>query len=201
MIAIAEFETLKQKVFERLEKELPAGLTYHGVAHTMDVLAKSEEIAFKEGITNAEDLMLLKVAALYHDNGFLEIYIGHEEKSCCLLRKELNGCFTADELEKICGMIRATKIPQNPLTHLEQIICDADLDYLGRDDFYPVSDTLRLEFLAYNIVKDNREWEEKQISFFEKHHYFTATSNSTRNSEKQQRLTELKRKFSLQYGS
>jgi hypothetical protein len=144
--------------------------------------------------------MLLRTAALYHDNGFLEVYMGHEEKSCCIMREQVDGCFNEEELNKICGMIMATKIPQTPLNLLEQIICDADLDYLGRDDFYPVSNMLRLEFLAYNIVKSEKEWEEKQIIFFEKHHYFTATSNNSRNSEKQKRLVELKKQFSLQYG-
>ena len=33
----------------------------------------------------------------------------------------------------------ATKIPQTPLTKLEEIICDADLDYLGREDFFEIS--------------------------------------------------------------
>jgi len=71
---------------------------------------------------------------------------------------------------------------------------------LGRKDFYSTSDALKNEFLTYNIVKNQKEWEEKQISFFENHHYFTATSNNKRSTEKQQRLTELKQKFSLQYG-
>ena len=200
MITLAEFENLKQKVLTRLEKELPENLTYHSVAHTIDVFEKSEEIALKERITNHEDLLLLKTAALYHDNGFLEAYIGHEEKSCSIMFEQVNSSFSETELNMICGMIMATKIPQTPLNLLEQIICDADLDYLGREDFYPVSNFLRLEFFAYNIVKSEKEWEEKQILFFEKHHYFTETSNNKRNSEKQQRLSELKKQFNLQYG-
>jgi uncharacterized protein len=201
MITVDEFETLQQKVLGQLEKELSVNLTYHCVAHTVDVLEKAVEIAKHEGVTDENEMMLLKVAALFHDLGFLQVYMGHEEKSCLMMREEVGTLFNEEELKKICGMIMATKIPQTPLTHLEQIICDADLDYLGREDFYPISDALRIEFLAYKIVKDDREWEEKQIGFFEKHQYFTATSNNNRNSEKQQRLTELKKKFSLQYGS
>ncbi|MEP6845771.1 MAG: phosphohydrolase, partial [Panacibacter sp.] len=103
-------------------------------------------------------------------------------------------------LEKICGLIMATKIPQRPLTHLEKIICDADLDYLGRDDFRRISNALRLEFLAHDIVKNDREWEEKQIHFFEQHKYFTTTSNNLRNAMKLQQLAKLKQIFSLNYG-
>jgi uncharacterized protein len=200
MITVDEFQTLQQEVLGRLKKELSANLTYHSVAHTVDVLEKAVEIAKQEGVNNENEIMLLKVAALFHDKGFLEVYMGHEEKSCFMMRNEVGSLFTGEELEKICGMIMATKIPQTPLTHLEEIICDADLDYLGRNDFYITSDALRKEFLAYNIVKNEKEWEEKQIGFFEKHHYFTATSNNKRNAEKQERLTELKKKFNLQYG-
>ena len=200
MITDDEFETLRQKVIGQLEKKLSVNLTYHSVAHTMDVLEKAVEIAKQEGVNNENEIMLLKVAALFHDTGFLEVYMGHEEKSCFIMRDEVSVLFDKEELEEICGMIMATKIPQTPLTRLEEIICDADLDYLGRKDFYSTSDALKNEFLTYNIVKNQKEWEEKQINFFENHHYFTATSNNKRSTEKQQRLTELKQKFSLQYG-
>jgi len=197
----AEFEKLKYRILKQLEEQLPSDLTYHNAGHTADVLDKAEKIAVQEGITQADELILIKIAALFHDNGFLHTYKGHEEKSCAIMRAEMKELLNEVALEKICGMIMATKIPQTPKTHLEEIICDADLDYLGRDDFNPISNALRLEFFANNIVKDNREWEEKQISFFEMHHYFTHTSNTSRNTCKEQRLTALKKIFSLQYGS
>ena len=199
-MTVAEFEKLKQKVLRRLEEQLPANLTYHNARHTADVLEQAEEIAKQEGVSGEEEILLLKIASLFHDNGFLHAYQGHEEKSCGIMREQMQDVLDDTALEKICGLIMATKIPQTPKTHLEEIICDADLDYLGRDDFKPISNALRKEFLAYNIVKDDREWEEKQIRFFEQHHYFTTTSNNNRNSEKQQRLAELKHNFRLHYG-
>src|SRR5678816_3445426 len=75
-------------------------------------------------------------------------------------------------------MIMATKIPQTPHTLLEQIICDADLDYLGRNDFEPISRSLYKEFLTYKIIPEDIIWDHIQIKFFESHHYFTGTSIS-----------------------
>lgn len=197
----AEFGKLKHKILDQLEEQLDGDLTYHNALHTADVLEKAVQIARQEGITEKEELMLLKIAALFHDNGFLYTYTDHEERSCIIMRAQMQEFFNEAALEKICGMIMATKIPQAPKTHLEEIICDADLDYLGREDFEPISNALRLEFLAHGIVKDNREWEEKQVRFFEQHRYFTATSNNYRNAGKQQRLIVLKKMFGLQYGS
>ncbi|QEC68382.1 HD domain-containing protein [Panacibacter ginsenosidivorans] len=199
-MTVAEFEEIKRKVLRQLEDQLPENLTYHNASHTADVLEQAQYIAQQEGFTNEEEIMLLKIAALFHDTGFLKVYKNHEAKGCAIVRVQMQHIFDEAALEKICGLIMATKIPQKPLTPLEEIICDADLDYLGREDFGPISNALRLEFLANNIVKNDREWQEKQISFFEQHKYFTATSNSKRNSRKQERLQELKTIFSLQYG-
>ena len=200
MITIAEFEKLKGDVFLQLEEHLAKNLTYHNIYHTKDVLEQSERIANEEGVTDEYDLILLKIAALYHDNGFFKSYRGHEEQSCLIMRAALGNKFSEYALEAIEGMIMATKIPQSPKTLLEQIICDADLDYLGREDFLPISDSLKKEFLAYNIVRNDKEWQQQQISFFETHEYFTKTSNNNRNALKQERLKELKAAFSLQYG-
>lgn len=196
----AEFEQLKLNVLNHLGEQLPANLTYHNAGHTEDVLEQAELIAKKEGITEEEDLMALRIAALFHDNGFLLGYTDHEIKSCCIMKEQMKGKTTEAQIEKICGLIMATKIPQSPKTHLEEIICDADLDYLGRDDFEPVSDSLREEFLAHGVVQNDREWQEKQIKFFEQHRYFTVTSNNLRNAAKQERLRTLREVYSSQYG-
>ena len=86
----------------------------------------------------------------------------------------------------------ATKIPQTPHNLLEQIICDADLDYLGRNDFEPISRSLYTEFLTYKIIPENIIWDHIQIKFFESHHYFTGTSISKRNENKLKHLKLLK---------
>ena len=100
------------------------------------------------------------------------------------MRRKLGNKLDESELTEVCKMIMATRIPQTPLDHLGEIICDADLDYLGRDDFPEISDGLRLEFLQYGIVKDDLDWEEKQISFLKHHTYFTDNSKQLRQSVK-----------------
>jgi hypothetical protein len=86
----------------------------------------------------------------------------------------------------------ATKIPQTPHSRLEEIICDADLDYLGRPDFFPISDSLYEEVKIKGWVTDKREWNIKQVAFFRSHHYFTATSKKLREGEKQKHLEMIK---------
>lgn len=185
-------ETICQQIIARLQDELDPGLKYHNVFHTKDVMEQTEIIAKAEGIKDGHELDLLKIATAYHDTGFLFTYKNHEEKGCEIARNELAVHLAPKDLEAVCRMIMATKIPQSPKNLLEEIICDADLDYLGRDDFEPISNNLHKEFLDFDILRKEDDWNDIQIKFFELHHYFTQTSLSKRNNKKQEHLNLLK---------
>ncbi len=190
---LIDFEKWKQKVLGMLSSQLSPMLTYHTMEHTMDVIEQCERLALAEGIKDDEELLPLRLASLYHDTGFLYVYHDHEEKSCAIVREHLQDeSMSNDTISLICSLIMVTKIPQTPKTHLEEIICDADLDYLGRDDFESISDKLKKEFFAFGFVKTEEEWNEVQIRFIESHCYFTKTAQHTRTEKKEQHLQQLK---------
>lgn len=186
------FTSIKQPILSKLEKELDPRLGYHNISHTLDVMKQAQRIASKEGVNDNHDLLLLKTATLFHDSGFLFVYKGHEEKSCEIANENLKEVFNRTDLQKIFGMIMATKIPQTPHNLLEQIICDADLDYLGRNDFEPISKQLHKEFITFKIIPEDCVWDHIQIKFFETHHYFTKTAITKRNKIKLKHLAILK---------
>jgi predicted metal-dependent HD superfamily phosphohydrolase len=178
-----------------MERNLEPKLTYHNLAHTKDVMKQVERIAIGEQVPQQNDILLLKVAALFHDSGFLETYKHHEEKSVEFMMRNLaEGDLTELEIDRVTGMIMATKIPQSPKNKLEQIICDADLDYLGRDDFERISNGLKEEFLEYGVIKSEADWDPLQIKFFEMHTYFTETCRTDRAPQKKLHLEQLKAK-------
>src|SRR5215210_2417707 len=190
------FTDIEMHVIDKLEQGLSPALTYHNVAHTLDVLNRAVDIAKREGIEDENDLLLLKISALYHDVGFLQIYTGHEEISCEVAGKELfEFGFSKEQIEKICGMIRASKVPQQPSNVLEEVICDADLDYLGRNDFFQIGEGLFKEFLDQKIVSDEKSWNSLQVRFLENHHYFTTTAKERRQKQKQIHLDAIKDKL------
>ena len=190
-----EYEKLNKIILKRLRENLPEHLSYHSVMHVKDVIDAVEKIAKSEGV-NDEDLVLLKTAALFHDTGFLFGSKNHEEKSCEIAAEYLlEYGFSQDQLDKINGMIIATKIPQTPKNHLEQIVADADLDYLGRDDFFVIGDKLFEELSMFGIVNSERDWNLLQEKFLESHHYFTETAINSRNQKKQDNLDIIKTKL------
>jgi uncharacterized protein len=186
------FLELKSKILTMLHNSLDPRLTYHSPAHTEDVLQQVERIALAEHISETRLTMLMRIAALFHDTGFLRTYKEHEQMSCVIFREAVDTCQFE---EIIIGMIMATRIPQSPVTLPEMIICDADLDYLGRTDFGTISQALKNEFLAFGVIKNEEEWDQLQVKFFENHQYFTRSSRHDRHPVKQEHLKRLKQKI------
>lgn len=186
-----DFQGAKEYIQTRLKEELPHSLYYHGYQHTVDVCVATERFAQLEGV-DAEDITLLKTAAWFHDSGFLTTYSNHEAVGIELAERILPDFgFNDEQISKIAGMIASTKIPQNPQNHLEQILCDADLEYLGGKDYYPIAESLRKELDERNLLADHRQWVEMQIKFLQTHHYFTDTAKELCNKQKEDRLKEL----------
>ena len=123
-----DFESVKEIVLAELDG-LDPHLTYHSKEHTIDVMKQALRIAASEGIEDPYQLLSLKYATLFHDIGFLRTYANHEAKGCELFLEYCAGKnFSDKEKSDIQSLILATRLPQHPKTHLEQIICDADLD-------------------------------------------------------------------------
>ena len=186
------YRKAEKYIVKRLKKELPDNLHYHDLRHTTDVCAAVERLALMEGI-EGDDIFLLKTAALYHDAGFVHQYANNEDIGAALAREVLPRFgYTEDQINTICKLIQATKVPQKPSNHLEQIICDADLDYLGGDEFHFIADKLKRELMERDIVQYDKQWDELQIKFLTAHTYFTKTAIRLRQANKLERIQEIR---------
>jgi predicted metal-dependent HD superfamily phosphohydrolase len=180
-------------IVNALRRSLSPTLYYHGLHHTLDVTEVAMELAAAEAVTDAEAVTLLRTAALYHDAGFLHSYQGHEAQGCELARATLPDFgYTRGQIEQICAMVMATKYPQEPQSHLAEILCDADLDYLGRPDFEPISTSLFHELMSRQLLDGERAWFELQAEFLTHHRYWTATAIARRAAPKQARLDHIR---------
>ena len=189
-----DFNAASEYIIHRLRLELNPGLSYHCAEHTFDVLEAVNRISVLERIEH-HDHLVLQTAALYHDAGMIVQYKDHESASVLLARQTLPRFgYSPAEIDQIAGLIMVTKLPQRPYTLHEQIICDADLDYLGRDDFYINSFKLRLEWQVNGVLNTTlAEWINIQFNFLNNHRYFTNSAILLRNEKKLQHLDEIKR--------
>lgn len=188
---LIQFTDIQEIILDKLEKELPDYLYYHNVKHTVDVVTEVELIGWGEGCTD-EEILLLKTAGLFHDAGHTIAYDNHEFYGTELAREMLPKFnYSPEQIDRICSIIMATKLPPRPTNLLENIICDSDLDYLGRSDFIPVSNTLYEELKAQNKMGSLNDWNKIQVKFISGHQYFTSTARSLREVNKQLQIERI----------
>jgi adenylate cyclase len=188
---LIQFTDMQEIILDKLEKELPDYLFYHNVKHTVDVVTEVELIGWGEGCTD-EEILLLKTAGLFHDAGHTIAYDNHEFYGTEIAKEILPKYnYSAEQIERICSIIMSTKLPPRPTNLLENIICDSDLDYLGRSDFIPVSNTLYEELKAQNKMGSLNDWNKIQVKFISGHQYFTQTARSLREVNKQLQIERI----------
>jgi hypothetical protein len=88
----------------------------------------------------------------------------------------------------------ATKIPQTPHTILEQIIADADLEYLGTEQAPVQAQQLFEELRMLNPYLHEELWNATQVFFLEHHAFFTQYCKAYREPMKHDYLNGLKLK-------
>jgi predicted metal-dependent HD superfamily phosphohydrolase len=177
---------------QRLRFDLNVKYLYHDSRHTEDVIRQCQEIAYREGVTS-EEIDLLKLAALYHDLGFLVQRANHEAAGVeIFLSEAADSEISTEDKEHIARLIMVTKIPQQPKTMLESIICDADLDYLGREDFPAIAEFLYLELKSCGEMSDRFTWDNLQVKFLEAHKFHTTSNQARRDGKKAENLNEVR---------
>jgi hypothetical protein len=188
---LIQFTDIQEKILDKLEMDLPGYLFYHNVKHTVDVVTEVELIGWAEGCSD-EEILLLKTAALFHDVGHTIAYDNHEIHGAQIAREMLPDFnYTSAQIERICSLIVSTKLPPKPANLLESIMCDSDLDYLGRSDFIPVSNSLYEELKAQNKIGSLNDWNRMQVKFISGHQYFTKTARSLREVNKQLQIERI----------
>ncbi len=190
--SVIQFMDLQELVLDMMEDKLPRNLYYHNIKHTIDVITEVELIGWAEGLSD-ENVLLLKVAALFHDAGHMVDYQSHEHHSVLLAEEVLPRFnYSKEQIETVKRLILATRMPHNPQDLMEQVMCDSDLDYLGRSDFIPVSNNLYHELKERSMVGSLDEWNSRQLEFINQHQYFTETAHKLRQVNKQLQIERIR---------
>lgn len=179
-------------VEKRLNEELSPSLYYHGLHHTLDVCESAARLANLQGISEEETIILM-TAAWFHDIGFIEQYRDNEPVAARIAAEVLPDMgFDEEQVKAVQGCILATSLPQKPKNLLEKLLCDADLDYLGRVDFYIIAQTLRREWYENNVYTFSlKTWYELQLKFISGHSYHTEVAQKLRKAQKQVHINEI----------
>lgn len=180
--------------------ELPSGIKYHDAAHTLHptrgVVAAANRIALSENISE-QDRELIIAAAYFHDCGYIREYDKNEPIAARMAGRILKLIgYKPKEIGKIQKMILATDLQVEPQTHAEKILCDADLDHLGRDDFLILDQRLRTGRRIRGLdVNDDIKWYRGTLNLLKKHKYYTKSQKKLRDQKKHKNLEKLTKKL------
>jgi predicted metal-dependent HD superfamily phosphohydrolase len=157
-----------------LDEQLDHKFVYHNRNHTERVVQAALMIGKESGL-NDDELVMLELAAWFHDTGYKNGCDDHELSSAKIARNFLEThAFEEDKIQRIEGCIMATRIPQSPKNLLEQVLCDADLHHLACDDYKMMSEKMHREIEEIKGEKiEQSHWNEMNFAFFNSHEYFT----------------------------
>lgn len=196
-----DFDGAKEYALRRLREELPPALTYHNLAHTQDdVIPAVQRLSRLMGLGGEEtaSVRLLLTAAYYHDIGQIFSPDDHEARAVQIIRAVLPGYGYSDrQIDTVGTLIMATRVPQNPGGLMGAILADADLDVLGREDFFERNRALRDELAALGRSMSDAAWYENQVGFLAGHRYFTSAARDLRDAQKARNLSGLRRLLAL----
>lgn len=196
----ARLQKVDGYIRDLFREELPDGVKYHDADHTLHptrgVVAVANKLAVAEKVSEHERELIL-AAAYFHDTGYIRAY-GHNEPIAARMAGRILGLigYRADEIATVKKMILATDLRRGPRNHLERILCDADLDNLGRQDFFELDNLLREGRRVRGVdVSDDAEWYRGTLDIMKKHPYHTETQKKLRGPGRRKNLARLLKKI------
>lgn len=180
---ITATEDFVRQIFEQ---KIPSDVyTYHNWVHTTQVRDEVLLLARQAGVSNGE-LELLNLAALFHDSGFSEVYVGHEDASMRIAREFLTDQnYPQEKIDKIVRFVEVTKINEKPQNKLEELMKDADTSSIGKSHFHIYTNSLRKELnVIQHAVLSKKDWAKTNLRFLDEHEYYSSPGKERYNNKK-----------------
>ena len=164
---------LREKIHKDFSEKLDKKYLYHNLDHTKRVVKSAIKIGASYDLSDDQWKVLL-TACLLHDFGFIKSHINHEETGADIAESILTEYgYNQEQIKSVKSLILVTKAIAIPNNNLESIIRDSDLEYLGSNNFEIISEKLKEEWVACNVVSSEEEFYKLQLDFLINHQFHT----------------------------
>ncbi|MDR6465645.1 Predicted metal-dependent phosphohydrolase, HD superfamily [Chryseobacterium rhizoplanae] len=170
---------------------------YHNFIHTAYTVNKAEEI-MKNTPVSEEDQEKVLVALWFHDTGYIECALNHEERSVEVMKAFLQQeNYPENYIADVEKLILATKIHYEPQNLLEKIVKDADFSHFAGHDYNDISDALRKEWELTNVrCFSNEEWNAGNLDMLKnKHTFYTDYAKENWEPLKKKNIKKIEKKL------
>ena len=186
----------EERVVELYDAASDHNLVYHTIDHTRSVVKRANEIAAHYELPE-KDVIVLNIAAWFHDTGHLFTSPAeHELKSVELMKEWIadKGEYSGlrDEIEQA---ILATKFTAKPTGLVQEIIKDADTYHFGISEFKEMDKLMKNEMVLRNQGTILIDWKKNTLFLLETHRYYTSYCKDLLDAGKQKNMAKLKKKL------
>jgi predicted metal-dependent HD superfamily phosphohydrolase len=190
------YKKVESFVTELYEKNQTDKLAFHNLEHTEKVVEHAREIGSQYELSE-RDQFVLYTAAWFHDTGHLFTDPSRHEMRSVELMKDFLTKYTPEEglLTEIGDCILATRMPRNPQSTLQMIICDADTYHLGTKEFKTTNKQIRKEYENRDLPSPAAGWKRSTLDFMESHVFYTDYCKNLLAEGKRQNTEKLRKKF------
>ncbi len=185
----------EEYVFNLFRDKLPSDCVYHNYNHTLETVKACKKISKSYNLTS-RDYEVLMLAAWFHDTGYINAYLGHEEESVKLMKAYLSGNYPDESIKEIETLILSTKFQTVPDGSMQEILHDADYISLGSKDFNLRAELLQIEWeriLDKTYTED--EWAQIQLKFLIDTNFKTEEAVLKYNEQRLENIIEQRRKI------
>lgn len=166
---------------------------YHSYDHALEVMERAMYLAKKEWLSE-EEIEILWLVWLFHDTWFIIEYDKNEPIWAKIAKNYLKSILYPNEkIELIESIILATDPDyKNPKNKYEEIIKDADMDNLWRDDFEKRNNDIKMELeIIKNIKIKDPEWKHASVELLKEYKYKTNSQKYERDNKKVENLKKM----------
>ena len=198
MLNDSVIEKLQNTALSFLEKNLGKRYTYHNQAHTLEV-CNAVKLFAEHTELPPETYAALRIAAIFHDFGYLERSFDNEKLALPYIQDFGRQFGIAESILLAANdMILETTFPYQPSSAAGKLLCDADIEYIGRECFIEQAELFRKELSSDNIVYTERDWWSFELKFLQENTFFTPIVQSLRNAGRLRNLEKV-RQLLLKY--
>ncbi|MCX6325551.1 MAG: triple tyrosine motif-containing protein [Bacteroidia bacterium] len=188
MIKLQDIEEMITKMFD---DEAPPNLYFHNSSLVKNISNQVDLLSTAENLQD-EEFINLKLASVFLLTGFITDYEKPMEASLRLVEEILPIYgFNQENIESTKKIIR-NSFTDNQESLSDNILHDARYDYLGRVDFFKLTDKLLRERTEYGKHSDSKTWIELQRKQLSGHVFITNTAKFLRSVPVEKQIAGLK---------
>jgi predicted metal-dependent HD superfamily phosphohydrolase len=179
---------------EFYDAEFSGDFTFHNYNRAVTIVRNCDALGIQMNL-DKEDVRILHIAAWFLETGYCKDYNNYQIASVALANNYLKEKLVDDEIIRaIEDIILSTRIPQQPVTLMAQVLCDASMYHLAEKKFLSSIENLRIEYRG--VCKKeytDKDWLAENINTINHHFYFTSAAKEMFEKKKQKQKASMQK--------